>query len=276
MEGDLRLALDRGEFELHYQPIVEPASGRPVGAEALLRWHHPTKGVVAPLEFIPVAEDSGLILDIGKWVFEDAVSQLATWDELRRHATTREAVGQLLGAPAGGSLRRTWIAEVLGRYRVGPSRIEIEVTESVAMADPRLTQHSLEASARPRPARLDRRLRDGVLVARLPAHPPIATVKIDRSFIERLALPDGSIAGGPGDPRHEPRHGAPGDRRGREQRALRSQVAEMGCDLAQGFFWSEPRPASEFAEWWLRASRAAPARAKRFGRGRHRAHATRH
>ena len=80
MEAELRQALDRHELEVYYQPIVEPASGRPIGAEALVRWHHPSRGLVPPLEFIPVAEDSGLIKPIGRWVFEQAVAQLATWD----------------------------------------------------------------------------------------------------------------------------------------------------------------------------------------------------
>ncbi len=80
MEGELRQALARQEFEVYYQPVVEPANGRLVGAEALVRWHHPSRGLVMPLEFIPVAEDTGLIKPLGHWVFEQAVCQLASWD----------------------------------------------------------------------------------------------------------------------------------------------------------------------------------------------------
>ena len=80
MEGELRDALARDEFELYFQPVVDPADGRPKGAEALIRWHHPTRGMVPPLEFIPVAEESGLIKPIGDWVFERALYQLALWD----------------------------------------------------------------------------------------------------------------------------------------------------------------------------------------------------
>ena len=99
-EGDLRVALERNEFQLHYQPIVDPRDGRPVGAEALIRWLHPVLGLVPPLEFIPVAEESGLIRAIGAWVFEEALTQLSEWDRMPDGPAPRPALDQLLGAPA--------------------------------------------------------------------------------------------------------------------------------------------------------------------------------
>jgi diguanylate cyclase (GGDEF)-like protein/PAS domain S-box-containing protein len=270
MEGDLRLALDRSEFELHYQPILEPRSGRPVGAEALLRWNHPTKGLVAPLEFIPVAEDSGLILELGAWVFEEAVSQLAQWDAVADLPPLEMMSVNFSARQLEDRSAEPWIADVLHRHHVDPSRLEIEVTESVAMADPLLTQHSLEGL---RDLGLHVSIDDfGTGYSSLAyLHTlPIATVKIDRSFIERLALPDGSspVVRAILDMSH-----AMGLRviaEGVSSDALRSKVAAMGCDLAQGFFWSEPRPAGEFVTWWRDAVHAAPTRTRRLRQGRHR------
>lgn len=89
MEGELRHALARRELEVYYQPVLEPGSQRPVGAEALLRWHHPVRGLVSPLEFIPVAEESGLIKPIGRFVLDQAIWQVAEWDSDFRALASR-------------------------------------------------------------------------------------------------------------------------------------------------------------------------------------------
>ncbi len=259
MEGDLRRAVERGEFELHYQPIVEPRSGRPVGAEALLRWQHPHKGLIPPLEFIPVAEDSGLIREIGAWVFERAVAQLTEWDAMA-DLPALEVLSVNFSAHQLDDRAAATIAEILSRYLVEPSRLEIEVTESVAMADPSVTQHSLESL---RALGLHVSIDDfGTGYSSLAyLHTlPIVTVKIDRSFIERLLLPDGSapVVRAILDMSH-----AMGLRviaEGVSSPALRARVAELGCDLAQGYVYSKPLPAAAFADWLRRAARATPAR----------------
>jgi EAL domain-containing protein (putative c-di-GMP-specific phosphodiesterase class I) len=79
LERDTRDALARGEFELHYQPIINAASGEPCGFEALLRWHHPQRGLIMPPEFIPLAEETGLIMPLGEWVLRAACSEAAKW-----------------------------------------------------------------------------------------------------------------------------------------------------------------------------------------------------
>src|SRR5690606_25029735 len=79
MEGDLHRALEHSQFELHYQPNAAVVTGHIIGADALMRWHHPQKGIISPFEFIPVLETSGLILDVGQWVVEEACRSLEGW-----------------------------------------------------------------------------------------------------------------------------------------------------------------------------------------------------
>jgi diguanylate cyclase (GGDEF)-like protein/PAS domain S-box-containing protein len=135
LENDLRLAVDRGEFILHYQPQIELATGRVIGAEALIRWLHPQRGLVAPAAFIPMAEETGLILPIGEWALRTACLQARAWRESGR-PPLRVAVNisgkQLNGADIVGVVRRT-----LAETRCDPRMIGLEITESAVMNDPR-------------------------------------------------------------------------------------------------------------------------------------------
>ena len=135
LENDLRLAVDREEFVLHYQPQIELASGRIIGVEALLRWLHPQRGLVAPAAFIPTAEETGLILPIGEWALRTACLQAAAWQAAGR-PRLRVAVNisgkQLNGADIVGVVRRT-----LAETHCDPRMLGLEITESAVMEDPR-------------------------------------------------------------------------------------------------------------------------------------------
>jgi EAL domain-containing protein (putative c-di-GMP-specific phosphodiesterase class I) len=203
-------------------------------------------------------------------VFEQAVSQMVEWDRLPDMPRLEMLCVNFSARQLEDHSAEPWISDVLRRYDVDPSRLEVEVTESVAMADPLVTQHSLEAL---RDLGLHVSIDDfGTGYSSLAyLHTlPIATVKIDRSFIERLALQDGSspVVRAILDMSH-----AMGLRviaEGVSSEGLRSRVAAMGCDLAQGFFWSEPRRPADFVAWWQETLHAAPLRARRVRRGRHR------
>jgi diguanylate cyclase (GGDEF)-like protein len=129
---ELRGAVARGELSLHYQPQVELVTGRIIGLEALLRWHHPTRGSVSPSLFIPIAERSGSILQLGKWAFDEACRQYHIWEDQgiapEVLAVNFSAVQFVAAVELEGG-----IAESLKRWRITPSRIEVELTETVLM-----------------------------------------------------------------------------------------------------------------------------------------------
>ena len=133
MEADLRQALLKDQFLLYYQVQVD-SSGRPVGAEALLRWNHPKRGFVSPAEFIPMAENNGLILPIGKWVLETACRQLAAWASQPRMATFTLAVNVSARQFHHGNFV-TQVLDVLEITKANPHRLKLELTEGLLLND---------------------------------------------------------------------------------------------------------------------------------------------
>jgi ammonium transporter, Amt family len=259
LQVDLREALERSELLLFYQPIFEMFDGRLKGFEALVRWSHPTRGLMAPERFIPLAEESGLIVTLGRWVLREAVSQMAAWD--LRHAGARSlsvsvnvSTVQLTAPDLVSDVR-----DVLEESGITPSRVVLEITEgSLAHDSERIvrTLHEL------------RKL--GVRIAiddfgtgyaslshlqRL----PVDILKVDKSFVAALdgdgksrdlfaailgvgqALSLSVVA------------------EGIEAQSQMTTLKEMGCDLAQGFLMGKPSPA-EVAESLLEGG-FLPARA---------------
>jgi diguanylate cyclase (GGDEF)-like protein/PAS domain S-box-containing protein len=132
VNSDLRHALERREFRLHYQPIVDAAGGRVAGFEALLRWVHPTRGMIPPLQFIPAAEEAGLIIPIGAWVLEQACTAAKEWQALGDEPLTisvNVTSQQLLSEGFVDNVR-----DVLERTKLPPELLQLEVTESVLLA----------------------------------------------------------------------------------------------------------------------------------------------
>lgn len=177
LELDIRDALARGEFQLHYQPIINLQSGRATTCEALLRWPHPTRGMISPAEFIPVAEEMGLIVDIGAWVLRQACIECTKWPTDVGVAVNLSPI-QFRRANVEALVR-----EALASSGLAPDRLEIEITETVLLQDTAATRRTL------------RRLRTmGVRIALddfgtgysslsyLQAF-PLSKVKIDRSFL---------------------------------------------------------------------------------------------
>ncbi len=186
LEGDLRRALDRGEFLLHYQPIVSLADGRLTGFEALVRWLHPLKGLIPPVDFISLAEETGLILPLGSWVLDQACTQLARWNQKNPDRGLTMSVN-LSAAQINHANLVDQVERTLRKTGLPAQSLKLEITESVVM------QNAEAASS------LLKQLRD--LSVRLSIDDfgtgysslsylnrfPVDTLKIDRSFVSGMA-----------------------------------------------------------------------------------------
>ncbi len=246
LESGLRKALDDGEFVLHYQPKVDVQSGRIDGAEALIRWQHPTRGLVPPAAFIPIAEENGMIVRIGAWVLREACRQLRRWHDAgftRLRMSVNVSAEQFQQASLIPS-----VEAALREAGVKPELLELELTESSVMRD-------VERSSRI----LDQLVRLGVRVSvddfgtgysslsylrRLPLH----RLKIDRSFIRDVetSRDDAEIVRAIVSMAHSLRLDVTAE--GVETSGQLEFVRELGCAQYQGFLCSAPLPAEEFLQ----------------------------
>jgi diguanylate cyclase (GGDEF)-like protein/PAS domain S-box-containing protein len=245
----LRRSIDRGELELHYQPIFSLATGKPVAVEALLRWHDPTRGLVPPAAFIPAAEHSGLIEPMGEWVADELCRQAAEWVELGLTPNLSiNAAPRELRRPEYVDL----LAAALERHGVEPARVMVEVTESAAMD---------EAAAR---GPLDRLHELGVGVAiddfgegfsslsRL-RQLPVDQIKIDRSFMRDVPRSATASAVVTAIIRLAQAIGREVVAEGVETEEQREFLARHHCPLAQGYHLARPLPPGEATALLLRS-----------------------
>ncbi len=192
LHNDLRRAVDRGEFRLHYQPKVRLSSGALVGMEALLRWQHPERGLVSPLEFIPALEDTGLILPVGDWVIEEARSQITRWV-----GAGLEPVPIAINLSARQFRRHNLdqvICSLLAEQSIPVNLLELEITESSLMEDPQDAVRQLQAL---REAGLTISVDDfgtGYSSLSYLTRLPLSTLKIDRSFVNAAIIEPSSAA----------------------------------------------------------------------------------
>ncbi|WP_293626820.1 EAL domain-containing protein [Salinisphaera sp.] len=236
---ELRAALTRDELVLYYQPVFDAQSGAITGAEALIRWPHSERGMISPAEFIPLAEESGLILVLGNWVIEQACREAASWQNERRisiNVSPRQFSDTDL---------HTHIVSVLEQTGLAPSRLEIEVTETVFIKEP---QVALDMLCRLRALGVRVALDDfgtGYSSLSYLRSFPFDRIKIDRAFVQEIgqrqndqvivhAIVD--IATG---------LGMKITAEGIETRDQADYLAGIGCHEFQGFFFARPAPAGE-------------------------------
>jgi diguanylate cyclase (GGDEF)-like protein len=241
LEADLRTALERREFELHYQPQVNLSSDCVTGFEALIRWRHPIRGMVSPIEFIALAEQIGLIADIGEWVLHEACREAATWPEGITVAVNASPLQFETGAFA-----RT-VSEALEQTGLAASRLEIEITESLLLRDTGTVMGTL-TSLHEMGVRLV--LDDfGTGYASLSqlSRFRFDKIKIDRSFVSpaAAAIENGAIVRSIAALGHS--LGIPTTAEGVETAQQLEQIKEDGCTCVQGYYYSRPVPAADVA-----------------------------
>ncbi|WP_151634022.1 putative bifunctional diguanylate cyclase/phosphodiesterase [Noviherbaspirillum aerium] len=249
LESDLRNALQRDEFRLHYQPQVDVASGDTVGAEALLRWQHPTKGLVPPAAFIPMAEETGLIVPIGAWVIRAACEQQRKWmnDGL---PPMRISVNLSPRQFAETDLVET-IQSILIETRIDPTYLELELTEGMLMSDVDLAEKRLAQLKRLGVHLSIDDFGTGYSSLAYLKRFPIDVLKIDRSFVKDLSNEDNSkaivmaiITLAKAMKLHVVAEGV-------ELLEQEEYLRKACCDRIQGYLVSAPLPALEFKENFL-------------------------
>ncbi len=249
IEADLRLALERQEFVLHYQPQLDLRRGTIVGVEALIRWQHPTRGMVPPNEFIPVAEETGMIGAIGDWVLAEACRQLRAWqDDGIQH------LRMSINLSASQFMDKTLpdrIHELLGQYGLEAGLIDLEVTESMSMASP---DESISVMRTLSGSGLTLSIDDfgtGYSSLAYLKLLPIRTLKIDRSFVKDIETDpnDADICDVTVLLAHK--LGLEVVAEGVENEAQLKFLLSIGCEKVQGYLISRPLPAAQ-AEAFIR------------------------
>ncbi len=253
LETDLRRALGAGEFELYYQPLVSLRSGAITGFEALLRWHHPTRGMVPPAEFIPLSEEIGLIVPLGEWVLRQACAEAACWPGNLKVAVNLSSVQFRAGNVTHAVL------SALANSGLAASRLEIEITESILLAE---SEANLATLHRLRGLGVSVSMDDfgtGYSSLSYLRAFPFDKIKIDRSFVSELADGGGSMAivravAGLGSSL-----GISTTAEGVETSEQLAWLREEGCTEMQGYYFSPPVPASKILPM-LKANQAADPR----------------
>jgi PAS domain S-box/diguanylate cyclase (GGDEF) domain len=254
IESHLVHALDRGEFQVYYQPIVDIRTGALAEAEALLRWSNPELGRFVPNQFVPLIEDIGLIIQVGQWVLDSACRQLARW---RRSGLPD------MGVTVNISSRQLRVnglvdavAHAIQRYGIPPHALELEITESCLMTDVDENSQVVHALDRLGVSLALDDFGTGYSCLRYLKDLPVDTVKIDKSFIASVTTDasDASVVEAIIALAH--RLGIRVIGEGVETEEQLNFIRNRGCDLAQGHFFATPLPSDQFAEWYR--SYAAP------------------
>ena len=243
LDSDLRRAVQRNELRLHYQPLVDLRTGVVVGHEALVRWEHPTRGLLGPAAFIPLAEETGLILAIGEWVLGEACRQTRAWQLALPSERLLTVAVNLSGRQFTQPDLPATVARVLGESGLPASSLELEITETVAMSDAAATGVTLRALRELGVRLVLDDFGTGYSSLAYLAEMALDSVKVDRAFVARLGVPGAnhSIIAAVSALAHG--LGMEVTAEGIEETVQLAAVIELGCDRGQGYLFARPLPA---------------------------------
>jgi diguanylate cyclase (GGDEF)-like protein len=257
LASDLRGALRREEFILHYQPIVEAASGRIAGAEALIRWRHPQRGWVSPAQFIPVAEQTGAIVEIGRWVLETACREAQSWHHdhparLPLYVSVNLSPRQLRDPRLASDIQ-----QVLAATGLPPDSLTLEITETAVMDN---IDRTIDILRELKGLGIRLAIDDfgtGYSSLTYLRRLPIDVVKIDRSFVAGVAAASDEWALAQAIVRLIRTLKLETIAEGVETGAQVAHLRALGCDRLQGYYFAKPQPAETFRELLTAPSQAA-------------------
>lgn len=243
MENDLRRALEQDEFILFYQPQVHLRTGKIIGLEALIRWQHKTKGVISPLDFIPLAEETGLIEEVGAWVLAHACERFHHW--LKQGLSLGKVAVNLSARQFRQAHFAETVVEALNKSKLPPQYLELEITESLTMQD---TDEVLQTLGYLNKLGLSIAIDDfgtGYSSLSYLKKFPVNKLKIDRTFIHDVGseLDDGAIAKSIIDLAHNMSMLVVAE--GVERLGQSRWLYDQGCDQVQGYYFCKPLSENE-------------------------------
>ncbi|MFI7599211.1 putative bifunctional diguanylate cyclase/phosphodiesterase [Actinoplanes sp. NPDC049681] len=257
LEADLRMALTRGELEVHYQPTIDMVDSRVVGFEALVRWRHPVRGLISPMSFIPLAEATGLIVPLGRWVLTEACRQTMEWARRSGQPPVKMAVNVSVRQFDRSDLAAV-VREVLTETGMPADKLCLEMTESVLMTD---TEENLAQLVSLKALGVTLAIDDfgtGYSSLAYLRRFPVDTLKIDRSFVERLGEQTDDAALASTIVQLGQSLGMSTVAEGIEEYGQLAALRAMGCTFAQGFYFSRPVPAGEAGRLLLEGAGVSP------------------
>jgi EAL domain-containing protein (putative c-di-GMP-specific phosphodiesterase class I) len=255
LEAELALAAERNEFELFYQPQLHLADGRLIGAEALIRWRHPARGLVSPAEFMPVVNTSPISERIAGWVLQTACAKGAAWE--RAGHKLRIGVNLSPSQFEAGDLAIS-VAQVLAGTGLSPTSLELEVTEDILLHDEQAALNTFLEIQELGVRLVFDDFGTGFASLSYLKKFPLDGLKIDRSFVLGLLTNPDDAAIVSSTIGLSKQLGLSVIAEGIEDRATADFLVRMGCEEGQGYFFGRPMPASEFEAKFL----AAPATAE--------------
>lgn len=254
METELRRAIEVGQLHLAFQPLIDLSSEQVSGFEALARWEHPDHGTIAPQDFIPVAEESGLIVPLGRWALADAARTLAEWDRRAGAPLPVRMSVNLSAIQLGRDDMCAAVADVLSMTGIAGNRLTLELTESAIIADPERAVRVLDGlKALDTSIAMDD-FGTGYSSLAYLQRLPIDILKIDRSFITGMLLDKNKIAIVRAVLSLADALGMKTTAEGIESFELSRTLAALGCATGQGYFYSDPLDTDQAYGYWLSRS----------------------
>jgi diguanylate cyclase len=254
--SELRRAIEQRELVLHYQPKAALANGSVTSVEALLRWNHPVRGMVGPDEFIPLAQQTGLIKPLTLYVLDEALRQCRAW----------QSAGMTLGVAVNLSVRNLLDTEfpqqvkrLLQKREVDPGLLQLEITESTMLSDPVRTKRVLDKLAAMGIALSIDDFGTGYSSLSYLSQLPVNEIKIDRSFVMNMSESSGDAVIVRSTIDLARNLGLQVVAEGVETEQAWDELTQLGCNLAQGYYLTRPVPADELTQWLRRRAQVAAA-----------------
>ena len=263
LESDLRTAMTERQFRIYYQPVVELATRRIVSFEALLRWNHPSQGLISPYRFIEAAEDTGILVSIGHWLILQACRQLCEWEASRFSDQPMNITVNVSARQFADARLVNDIQDALQQTGVDPSRLQLEMTESVAAADPKLTVTVLSHLKHMGIGVILDDFGTGTTSLRGLRQFPVDALKIDRSLVREMQTDRAAsdIVELITAMAHKMNLKAIAE--GIETARQLERLLELGCEFGQGYYFSQPmeaKAAQQFMRQQVAAARAGGAK----------------